>query len=119
LAPRLQREVAAVILAAAVILEVAAAGIPAVEAAHISQPLIFQRPVAAAHLISPLALRLTLVEAARIFQCPTAAAHLISPLALRLTLVEAARIFPPAYLTADLLLTPRLTVLRLRQRIML
>jgi hypothetical protein len=41
-----------------------------------------------------------------------AAAHLISPLAPRLTLVEAAHISPPAYRTVDPLFTPRLTVQR-------
>jgi hypothetical protein len=58
------------------------------------------------------------VVAAHIFQHPMAAAH-ISPLALRLTLVEAAHISPPAYLTVDLLFAQRFTVLRLQQRIML
>jgi hypothetical protein len=79
LAPRPRRK-------AEVILEVAAGtreavGVPAVVAAHISRQ-------------------------------PVAAARLISPLALRLTLVEAAHIFPPAYRTVDLLSTPQFTVLR-------
>ena len=52
------------------------------------------------------------VVAAHIFQRPMAAAHLISPLALRLTLVEAGHISPPAYRTVDLLSTPRFTVQR-------
>jgi hypothetical protein len=59
------------------------------------------------------------VAAAHIFQHPMAAAHLISPLALRLTLVEAAHISLPAYRTVDLLFILRFTVLRLQQRIML
>jgi hypothetical protein len=76
-----------------VILEVAAAGILAVVAAHISRPLIFLQPVAAAYLISPLA--------------------------LHLALVEAAHISPPAYRMVDLLSTPRFTVQRVQQRTML
>ena len=46
------------------------------------------------------------VVAAHIFQHPMAAAHLISPLAPRLTLVEAAHISPPARRTVDRLFTP-------------
>jgi hypothetical protein len=52
------------------------------------------------------------VVVAHIFQHPMAAAHLISPLAPRLTLVEAAHISLPAYRTVDRLFTPRLTVQR-------
>jgi hypothetical protein len=55
-----------------------AAGIPAVVAAHISRPLIFLHPVAAAPLISPLVPRLTLVEAVHI--SPPVQAALLSTL---------------------------------------
>jgi hypothetical protein len=51
--------------------------------------------------------------AAHIFQHPMAAVHLISSHALRLTLVEAAHISPPVYRTVDPLFTQQLTVLRL------
>ena len=53
-----------------------------------------------------------LAVAAALISLQPAAAHLISLLALRLTLVEAAHIFPPAYRTVDLLSTPQFTVLR-------
>ena len=59
------------------------------------------------------------VVVAHIFQHPMAAAHLISPLALHLALVEAAHISPPAYRMVDLLSTPRFTVQRVQQRTML
>jgi len=49
------------------------------------------------------------VVAAHIFQHPMAAAHLISPLAPHLTLVEGAHISPPASRTVDRLFTPWLT----------
>jgi hypothetical protein len=50
------------------------------------------------------------VVVAHIFQHLMAAAQLISPLAPRLTLVEASHISPPPYRTVDRLFTPRLTV---------
>jgi hypothetical protein len=57
--------------------------------------------------------------AALIFQHHTAAAHLISPRARHLTLVEAARISRPARRAADLPSTRRFTVRRRQQRTML